>query len=96
MAQDGVSYTFSITPQTLGNERADQIGNLTQMMGGYFAHDAHHLNVNVLNRATLIEAMNHPELHPTLTIRVSGYAVHFTRLTPEQQQEVISRTFFVS
>ena len=96
MAQDGVSYTFSITPQTLGNERADQIGNLTHMMGGYFAHDAHHLNVNVLNRETLIEAMNHPELHPTLTIRVSGYAVHFTRLTPEQQQEVISRTFFVS
>ena len=96
MAQDGVSYTFSITPQTLWNTRDIQITNLEQLMNGYFTRGAHHLNVNVLNRETLIEAMQHPERYATLTIRVSGYAVHFTRLTPEQQKEVISRTFFVS
>ena len=75
--QDGVSNTFSITPEALGMDEADRIKNLTAVLDGYFLQDAHHLNVNVLNRQKLIDAMNDPTLYPSLTIRVSGYAVNF-------------------
>ncbi len=95
-AKDGVSNTFSIIPNALGADKEEQIDNMTNILDGYFAQGAHHLNVNVLNRETLIDAMEHPEDHPQLTIRVSGYAVNFVRLTRQQQQEVISRTFFDS
>ena len=91
--QDGISNTFSITPNTLGKEKKDQIGKLVGILNGYFAQDAHHLNVNVLNRDKLIEAMNDPLKYPNLTIRVSGYAVNFNKLSLEQKKEVISRTF---
>nr|WP_300003142.1 formate C-acetyltransferase [Tissierella sp.] len=91
--QDGISNTFSITPGTLGNNEIDKINNLTGIMDGYFDQGAFHLNVNVFNRELLVDAMNHPEMYPTLTIRVSGYAVHFNRLTKEQKLEVINRTF---
>ena len=91
--QDGISNTFSITPNTLGKEKNDQIGKLVGILNGYFAQDAHHLNVNVLNRDKLIEAMNDPLKYPNLTIRVSGYAVNFNKLSLEQKKEVISRTF---
>ena len=91
--QDGISNTFSITPDTLGKDKEQQIEHLTTMLDGYFAQDAHHLNVNVLNREKLIAAMNDPTLYPSLTIRVSGYAVNFNKLTREKQEEVISRTF---
>lgn len=94
--QDGISNTFSITPDTLGKDKNEQIEHLTTMLDGYFAQDAHHLNVNVLNREKLIAAMNDPTLYPSLTIRVSGYAVNFNKLTREKQEEVISRTFHTS
>lgn len=92
-AEDGISNTFSIVPKALGPTRGDQIDNLVDLMGGYFGGNAHHLNVNVLNRETLQKAFEHPEDYPQLTIRVSGYAVNFTRLSRAHQQEVITRTF---
>lgn len=91
--EDGVSNTMSIIPDTLGKSESERVTNLVNILDGYFVQGAHHLNVNVLNRETLIDAMKHPENYPLLTIRVSGYAVLFNRLSKEQQQEVISRTF---
>lgn len=90
--RDGISNTFSITPEALGRE-CDRCDNLVSLIDGYFAQNAHHLNVNVLNRQKLIDAMNDPTLYPSLTIRVSGYAVNFNKLTKDKQLEVISRTF---
>ena len=91
--QDGISNTFSITPDALGRDDDVRVKNLVDMLDGYFAQDAHHLNVNVLNREKLIAAMNDPTLYPSLTIRVSGYAVNFNKLTRDKQEEVIARTF---
>ena len=91
--KDGISNTFSIVPDSLGKTIDERIENLVQLLTGYFKKNAHHLNVNVLNRETLIDAMNNPEKYPLLTIRVSGYSVRFNRLTRKQQEEVISRTF---
>ncbi len=91
-AEDGISYTFSITPNTLGKSEDEQISNLVNMLDGYFTQTGHHVNVNVFDRDLLIDAMEHPEKYPQLTIRVSGYAVNFTKLTREQQLDVISRT----
>lgn len=91
--EDGISNTFSIVPSALGHTKEDQIENLVNVLDGYFEKGAHHLNVNVLNRETLIDAMNNPGKYPTLTIRVSGYAVLFDKLSRAHQEEVISRTF---
>ena len=91
--QDGISNTFSITPDALGRDDADRVKKLVSVLDGYFAQSAHHLNVNVLNRQKLIDAMNDPTLYPSLTIRVSGYAVNFNKLTKDKQLEVIARTF---
>ena len=92
-SEDGISYTFSIIPQALGKAEDEKIENLVSLMDGYFADKGHHINVNVLNREVLEDAMEHPELYPQLTIRVSGYAVNFIKLTREQQLDVINRTF---
>ena len=92
-AADGISNTFSIIPHSLGSSKSEQNENLISMMDGYFTKGAHHLNVNVLNREMLEDAMVHPENYPQLTIRVSGYAVNFVKLSREHQLEVISRSF---
>ena len=92
-SKDGISYTFSIVPKALGKTDSEKINNLIGLMDGYFMSNGHHLNVNVFNRETLLDAMEHPELYPQLTIRVSGYAVNFVKLTREQQLDVINRTF---
>ncbi|KPP98330.1 MAG: formate C-acetyltransferase PflD [Bacteroidetes bacterium HLUCCA01] len=92
-AQDGISYTFSIVPKALGRTEEDQVSNLVGLMDGYFNKGGHHVNVNVFDRETLVHAMEHPELYPQLTVRVSGYAVNFNKLTKEQQLDVITRTF---
>ena len=94
--KDGISNTFSITPDALGKTEEEQINNLVNILDGYFKKNAHHINVNVLNRETLLKAYEKPEDYPNLTIRVSGYAVNFYKLSREQQREVISRTFHES
>lgn len=95
-AMDGISNTFSIVPKALGKDEDSQVNNLVAMLDGYTAKEGHHLNVNVLNRETLLDAMEHPEEYPQLTIRVSGYAVNFIKLTRDQQLDVINRTFHES
>ncbi|GAB6159160.1 formate C-acetyltransferase [Desulfotomaculum varum] len=91
---DGISNTFSIVPRALGKSHADRVNNLISLLDGYFSQQAHHLNVNVLDRETLLRAMEQPEQYPQLTVRVSGYAVHFTKLSRDHQLEVLQRTFF--
>jgi formate C-acetyltransferase len=92
-AQDGISYTFSIVPTALGRTEKDRITNLLVLLDGYKEHGGQHINVNVIDREMLLDAMEQPEKYPQLTIRVSGYAVNFIRLTKEQQMDVIKRTF---
>ena len=92
-SEDGISYTFSIVPSALGRDESEKEMNLTGLLDGYFNEGGHHINVNVINRDVLLDAMDHPELYPQLTIRVSGYAVNFIKLTREQQLDVINRTF---
>jgi formate C-acetyltransferase len=91
--QDGISNTFTIIPAALGKNLPEQVTNLTNIMDGYFGRGAFHLNVNVLDKALLIDAMENPDKYPNLTIRVSGYAVRFNRLDREHQLDVINRTF---
>ena len=92
-SEDGISYTFSIVPNALGKSEDQRTENLVGLLDGYFKETGHHINVNVMNREVLIDAMDHPELYPQLTIRVSGYAVNFIKLSREQQMDVINRTF---
>ena len=91
--RDGISNTFSITPSALGENKEQRVDNLVDMLDGYFAQGAHHLNVNVIDREKLVQAMEHPELYPNITIRVSGYAVNFHKLSKAHQLEVLKRTY---
>lgn len=93
ICEDGISNTFSIVPTSLGKDAEVQINNLVAILNGYFSQGGHHLNVNVLNRELLEDAIEHPEEYPTLTVRVSGYAVLFNSLTKEQKREILMRTF---
>ncbi|MGS0763727.1 formate C-acetyltransferase [Syntrophomonas curvata] len=93
-ARDGISFTFSIVPESLGKTDEEQVNNLKGLLAGYFVQGGHHMNVNVIRPEVLMEAMEHPEKYPDLTIRVSGYAVHFIKLNREQQEEIIARTFY--
>jgi formate C-acetyltransferase len=94
-ALDGISWTASATPGAFGRTLADRVANLSTCLDGFCASKGFHMNVNILNRETLVDAMEHPENYPQLTIRVSGYAVNFTKLSREQQMDVINRTFHV-